>query len=208
MAHRWANEGEMAGDERSQKRIEETEKRLRSHPSDRDLLFQLVQLYHDAGRPAQAAALLEARLLEGESDWDLLRECASAFRLAGKPDRALELLTQASSLHAERPDFWSLKGRMHEDLREYDRARADHERALAIEPTGTEFRYRLGVTMMKGGRGDEAIVAFEQCVKQDPRMTKAQINIGYIHDQNGDSERAVLAFQKAIEMNPVSYTHL
>jgi tetratricopeptide (TPR) repeat protein len=194
----------MPADERNQKRIEDLERRFRSRAGDRELLLQLVDLYAAAGRYQQIAAILEGRVLAGEDDWDILRRCCDAFRLLNQPARGLELLDAHSAANSDLAAFWSLHGRMHEDLGSYDQARADHERAISLDADEPEHRYRLGVALMKSGRWDEGILTFETCVKLDPRMTKAQINIGCIHDQAGEHQMAVLAFQKAIEMHPDS----
>ncbi|MBD3161299.1 MAG: tetratricopeptide repeat protein [Candidatus Eisenbacteria bacterium] len=196
--------GAMPSEEHNLKRIEDLERRLRSREGDRDLLLQLVRLYLEAGRPKNAAALLESRLLAGESGWEIVWHCAESFRRAGDPERGLEVLAAHESENADRAAFWSLRGRMYEDLGNLDTARRDHQRAVQIDPEDPELRYRLGVTLMKAGRDEEAIDSFETCVSEDPRMVKAQINIGCILDAAGARERAVLAFQKAIEMNPAS----
>lgn len=184
--------------------MEELERRLRSRAGDRDILRQLVDLYLESNRAETAAALLEARLLGGEDDWEILQRCCEAHRRAGNPERGCELLDEHVEGNSDRPDYWSLRGRMCEDLGDFEQAREDHEQAIQLDPADPEHRYRLGVTLMKGHRDDEAIVAFEACVRSSPRMTKAQINIGYIHDRNGDRQKAILAFQKAIEMDPTS----
>ncbi|MBM3288394.1 MAG: hypothetical protein FJY88_13770 [Candidatus Eisenbacteria bacterium] len=82
----------MPSDERSQKRIEDLERRLKSRSADRDLVLQLADLYAAAGRHQQVAALLEGRILADGADWEILGRCCEAFRLLAQPGRALELL--------------------------------------------------------------------------------------------------------------------
>lgn len=194
----------MPSDEKTLKRIEELERRLRSRPEDRDTFRELVRLSLEAGRAAQAAALLEARLAQGDRSWEMVRDCAEAYRVAGEAQRGLDLLAANERENGDRAAFWSLRGRMHEDLGAFDSARKDHERALFLDAEDPEIRYRLGVSLMKANLQEQAILAFEQCVRVDPRMSKAQINIGYIYDQQGEREKAIQAFQRAIEMNPTS----
>jgi tetratricopeptide (TPR) repeat protein len=196
--------GAMHSDEKTLKRIEELERRLRSKPEDRDALREVVRLSLEAGRASQAADLLESLLKQGDGSWEVLRDCADAHRVAGDPRRGLALLDDKGTEHNDRASYWSLRGRMHEDLESFEQARKDHERALALDAQDPEIRYRLGVALMKAGLEEQAILAFEHCVRTDPRMSKAQINIGYIYDQQGEREKAILAFQRALEMNPDS----
>jgi tetratricopeptide (TPR) repeat protein len=194
----------MPSDEKTLKRIEELERRLRSRPEDRDMFRELVRLSLEAGRAPQAAALLEGRLQQGDHSWEMVRDCAEAYRVIGDAKRGLALLDEHAKGHSDRAAYWSLRGRMQEDLGAAEQARKDHERALALDPEDPEIRYRLGVALMKAGCDEQAILAFEHCVRADARMSKAQINIGYIYDQQGEREKAILAFQRAIEMNPNS----
>lgn len=194
----------MPSDERVNKRIEELERRLRTRGGDRDLVFQLLNLYEENRRHEAAAALLEPRLEGGEVDWEILQRCCTAHRLAGKGARGLELLEAYGAAFRDSAAYWSLRGHLHESAGAYEDARVDHDRALAIEPERAEYRYRLGVTLMRMDHAQEAILCFEQCVRLDPSMTKAMINIGYIHDQSGEPQKAILAFQRAIEMDPRS----
>lgn len=194
----------MPSEDKNQRRTEDLERRLRSRPGDRELLAQLVDLYFQSNRFDAAASLLEARVLGGEADWEILARCCEAHRRAGNPERACELLDAHGEGNNDRAAFWSLRGRLGEDLGDFDQAREDHAQAISIDQGEPEYRYRLGVTLMKARRDDEAIVAFDACVRANPRMTKAQINIGYIYDRSGDRQKAILAFQKAIEMDPTS----
>ncbi len=194
----------MPSDDRTKKRIEELERRVRTRGGDRELLLQLVQLYEENRQYDAVAALLESRVTSGEGDWDLLRGCCEAHRKSGKGEQGLALLDAHGSEFRETAAYWSQRGHLHESMGAYDEARADHDRALAIEPERAEYRYRLGVTLMRMDHAQEAILCFEQCIRIDPSMTKAQINIGYIHDRSDEPQKAILAFQRAIEMDPRS----
>ena len=95
----------MSLEDRSGKRIEDLERRLKSRGEDRDLLRQLINLYKETGRPEPAAALLESRLLAGEDDWEIVRECAESYRLSEDPTKGYQILRDQETEQGDRAPY-------------------------------------------------------------------------------------------------------
>jgi tetratricopeptide (TPR) repeat protein len=195
----------LSPEDKASKRIEDLERRLRTRPDDLELSVQLAQAYMFAGRHGQAADLLEARLgASAPVDWGLVVAFSEACRSGGRADRALEVLKRLAAPLADRAPYWTLRGRMLEELGRLDEARTEHARAMELDPADAEAIFRYGATCMKAHQDAEAVACFERCLALDPTMTKAQINIGVLLDQSGQPEKAIEAFRHAIEANPNS----
>lgn len=195
----------MISEERLQRKIEDLERRVRSQPGDAELLQALVRAYSEAGRFHKAADAMERRLESGEAaDWTLVESYCEAARQGGRPERGLELLERLRSQYEDRSAFWTLHGRMLEDMGRLEDAQREHIRAIQIDPEDAGAVYRHGATLMKLHRDGEAVSCFERCLVLDPRMTRARINIGVLLDQMGQPDRAIEAFRQAIETEPNS----
>jgi tetratricopeptide (TPR) repeat protein len=195
----------VASEDRSQKKIEDLERRVRQHPQDQELFVTLVRANMHSGRHQQAADALEARLLsQSPPEWDLLELCCEACHQGGRPERAHEVLSRFAANFQTKAAYFSLRGRMLEEMTRLAEAKVDHARAMELDPSDAEAAFRYGATLMKLHEDGAAIVCFEHCLALDPKMTKAQINIGVLLDQTGQHEKAIEAFRHAIQLNPGS----
>ena len=81
-----------------------------------------------------------------------------------------------------------------------DYASADHwlTRSLQYNPKDSQAWYYLGRTKYNENRFEEALSAFQQCLKLDPRNAKAEDNLGLSHQALGHSDEALAAFRSAI----------
>ncbi|HDG98425.1 MAG TPA: tetratricopeptide repeat protein, partial [Desulfobacterales bacterium] len=62
---------------------------------------------------------------------------------------------------------------------------AEQKRILADNPECANSSYNLGVALMKEGRLDEAIEAFNDAVTNSGRMFEGYVNLGYIFFKKG-----------------------
>jgi Flp pilus assembly protein TadD len=71
-------------------------------------------------------------------------------------------------------------------------------KSLAGDPKDTEGWYYLGRTKYNENRFEEAISAFEQCLKLDPENVKAEDNLGLAYAGLGRTAEATAAYRNAI----------
>jgi tetratricopeptide (TPR) repeat protein len=69
---------------------------------------------------------------------------------------------------------------------------------LQSTPEDTEGWYYLGRTKYNENRFEEAIKAFQRCLKTDPASLRAQYNLGLAYQGLGRTEDAAAAFRTAI----------
>jgi tetratricopeptide (TPR) repeat protein len=81
-----------------------------------------------------------------------------------------------------------------------DYASADHwlTRSVQSNPKDSQAWYYLGRTKYNENRFEEALSAFQQCLKLDPRNVKAEDNLGLSHQALGQTADALTAFRNAI----------
>ena len=191
----------MTYDDRSQKRIADLERHVRSRPEDGELFLQLIRSYLDAGRHAQAIGRLESRMAEDETSYELVELSCEAYRRGGEFEKALEVLEREGANWQGEASYWTLRGRILEGFDELEDAERAHERAVQIDPDRAESHFRLGVVRMRMGENNDALDSFEEAVAIDPEMINAQINIGILLDEMGSPHEAVAAFKAALNID-------
>jgi Flp pilus assembly protein TadD len=83
-------------------------------------------------------------------------------------------------------------------LRDYMDADKWLSQSLAHNPKNPEGWYYLGRTKYNENRFEEAVRAFQECLKQDPKNIKAEDNLGLSYAGLGRSDEAMAAYQLAI----------
>ena len=125
---------------------------------------------------------------------------AKAFKLAQK---ALSLDESDSISHC-------LLGTIYLVMRQYEKAIAEGERAVALEPNGAMVHSTLGSTLCYAGRIDEGINQLKQGIRLNPFPAHWYfLQLGRCYRQKGQYEEALTAYKKALQRNPDAlYNHL
>jgi len=83
-------------------------------------------------------------------------ELAFELERRGHQDEALQLLTRCEAIAPERGDFNLMRGAMLDDVGRFAAAESIFRQVLATQPNQLDARYRLGVSLFRQGRIDEA----------------------------------------------------
>lgn len=84
-------------------------------------------------------------------------------------------------------------------LKAYPDADKWFTKAVEWNPTDSLGWYYLGRTKYNENRFEEAVSAFEQCLKLDPRNVKAEDNLGLSYEGLNQLDKATAAYRTAIE---------
>ena len=84
-------------------------------------------------------------------------------------------------------------------LKDYPDADRWFSKAVEWNPTDALGWYYLGRTKYNENRFDEAIAAFEHCLKLEPQNVKAEDNLGLSYEGLNRYEEAMAAYRSAIE---------
>ena len=76
------------------------------------------------------------------------------------------------------------------------------QRALAFTPNNDTAHYNIGVSRLRDGRLDEAILHFEKALEANPRYADAHINLGRVLLQQGKPQEAASHYHKALDIRP------
>jgi tetratricopeptide (TPR) repeat protein len=83
-----------------------------------------------------------------------------------------------------------------------EEAAALYRRRLQRDPKDTATRAALANTLLRLGRGKEAIAEAERTLSLDPNHSSALNTLGVAHGMNGDHEKALAIFERAKAANP------
>jgi len=84
-------------------------------------------------------------------------------------------------------------------LKDYLDADKWYSKAVEFNPSDSLGWYYLGRTKYNENRFQEAIGAFQQCLKLDPKNVKAEDNLGLTYEGLNQTEDALAAYRTAIE---------
>ena len=87
--------------------------------------------------------------------------------------------------------------------RDYDKAIAEGERALALNPGGADALVNYAASLNSAGRPEEAIPLFQKAIRLNPfGPSTLYRDFGHALRNTGRFEEAVSAYKKAIQIAP------
>ena len=113
--------------------------------------------------------------------------CAAPQRNAPESQSALTHTNQASKYLTQK---------------DFDRARAELESAIRIDPTYSEAYEMLGEVELQSGNTAAAISAFEQAVKLKPNSFSSHYGLGMALVQNNDAKGGLRELRAAVSLSP------
>ncbi len=129
----------------------------------------------------------------------------------GKPplesiERSIEMLQKAIAMDDSIPEAHSTLSLAYAYDREYDKAIAEGERGVALDP-GASFTYACYAQSLNvAGRSEEAIPMFQKAIRLNPfGSSPLYLNFGIALRIVGRYEEAVSALKKAIQLAPDNY---
>jgi len=151
-----------------------------------------------------AIALIAASAAQGQPVSDAER-CAS---ISGNPDLAIKHCTLAiesgrysganlAKLHYNRGIEWAAKSN-------YDRAIADYDIAIRLNPRYGDAYYNRGGAWGNKGDHDRAIADYDVAIKLNPKDPAAYNGRGFERVAKGDYAHAIADYGTAIQLNPKS----
>ncbi len=146
--------------------------RLEAERCDRVKMLHLAELLLELGDHARLTA--RARQFHAEcGDFDRLRWVTfEAYKRQGEYQAALGEVSLLIERYPRDKDFRWWRGEVHERLRDWPRALADHRQALALQPRLRSIPFALARAAAEAGRGCEGIFPLEQVAYHHPGVVE------------------------------------
>jgi tetratricopeptide (TPR) repeat protein len=172
--------------------------------------WQQAHEYTDSG------TLYAATLRKNPSCWLCETNLAVPLVARGTPadlQQAVAHLTAAVRMNPNQPEMHSGLGVVLQKSGRFAEAIAEYERAIALNPRFGEARANLAVAreawaneLSAAGRYKEAIVQFEQLVKEAPNGVTADTRdaMAEVWRRLGDPQRALLEYREVVRLAPSS----
>ncbi len=94
------------------------------------------------------------------------------------------------------------------DLKRYDEAVVDFNKAISIAPNYAEAFYNKGRSLFVAKRLPDALAAFEKATDQKPDLAEAWIGRGDVHFNQWDYPNALANFEQALAFKATSVESL
>jgi tetratricopeptide (TPR) repeat protein len=162
----------------------------------RFIAYSLALVFVFAGiavRPAGAQSLNEliALCTQGKTAADKIAACSRAIDSGELNSRNL-------------PVVYSNRGLAYGNKGEYDRAIADFDQAIRLEPGSAPPFYNRAMAYLKKRQHDRAIADFDQAIRLNPKHDAALNQRGLAYSEKRQHDRAIADFDQAIQLNPKS----
>ena len=112
-------------------------------------------------------------------------------------EKGVEMAQKALAMDDSIPDAHGLLGWFYLYKREYDKAIAEGERAVALDPGGAAVNLFYAISLDVADRSEEAIPIFQKAIRLNPfAATGYFLNFGHALRSTGRFEEAVSAYKK------------
>jgi tetratricopeptide (TPR) repeat protein len=94
------------------------------------------------------------------------------------------------------------RGNSYFDKDEHDRAIADYDKAIALDPNHANAYFNRGLAYDSKGEYDRAIKDYDKAIALNPEYAKSYFNRGLAYEKLGDNQKAEADYQKALLLLP------
>jgi tetratricopeptide (TPR) repeat protein len=115
---------------------------------------------------------------------------------------AVTLLAWSGALAQTTAEDYVKSGQAWDGKGDYDRAIADYNQALRIDPQNAWAYNNRGIAWRNKGDYDRAIADYNQALRIDPQNAWAYNNRGIARRNKGDYDRAIADSNQALTINP------
>ncbi|MSO53513.1 MAG: tetratricopeptide repeat protein [Rhodospirillales bacterium] len=169
--------------------------------AERLAVFRAAGQHLNAGRFAEAEALVRGVLAGDPRNTEALDLLGIIVWKAGRPDHGLQLFDRAiignsrvSSYHLHRGAVLGARGR-------FEDAVVSLRRAAVLDSQSTDAHYNLGLALNRLQDRDGAVAAYGRAIRCDPRHAQAQNNLGALLMEQGDHIEAEACFRRVLAID-------
>ena len=170
--------------------IDALRKAIAIAPANVEMVGMLGASLTQAGRPAEAVALLDPFARDEHADLEVLTARAIALAKLRRFDDALASLSRASSEDPSNGRLLLEAGTVHLMAGKRDRAREAWNKALSLNPNLARAHTSLGVLSLEERRPADAVEHWKAASALDPREHRTILGIGLSLAKAGQTAEA------------------
>lgn len=168
-----------------------------------DLAFQLAMGHRQAGRLAEAEALLRQIVAVQANLSHAWHQLGLVVLQLGRPAESVEFIKQAIVLRPGDAAAYSDLGVAYNYLGDREEAIASFQRSLQLQPNAAHTQRNLGDALLAAGRSEEAIAAYRKAIAMSPTEAAASYNnLGNVYLRLGQLEEAAACYERAAQHDP------
>jgi tetratricopeptide (TPR) repeat protein len=169
---------------------------------DPSLWDEYAQVQILDGKFEDAAATYQKELEIIPSDFLTRLELVKVCLKLGKKDLAREQADLAKSFAPGRAEVWEMSAEMFLTERQYQKAKAEYQELMKIDPKNVHAIYNLGLIESELKNWDQAIKWFSQIPKNSELGVDAQVQVIWALYNQGDKARAAQTAQALVKEHP------
>jgi len=161
--------------------------------------FQLTIINQSDSGTVTCEALIDGKML-GKADGNTSVSCSGSFHKQGGSitkafSSAADTVSPPAAEHLNRGVEYAKQGQL-------DKAIAEFEEALELDPNYVKAHVNLGIAYAKQDMFDKAIAAYEQAIRLDPNIADVYYNLGIAYAKQGMFDKAIPQYEEALKLNP------
>ncbi len=117
-------------------------------------------------------------------------------------DEVRDYFSEQIEKNPDEPAFWNNRGRVWDELKDYDKAIADYTQASKLVPNDATTHNNLGSAYQAKGDNAEAIKHYDSAQKSDPANPTVYYNRGRAQQYSGNYAAAAQDYADAIRVDP------
>jgi tetratricopeptide (TPR) repeat protein len=98
--------------------------------------------------------------------------------------------------------IYNIRGLAYDSKGEHDRAIADYDEAIRLDPKNADSYVNRGLAYDRKGEHDRAIADYDEAIRLDPKDAPTYYNRGLAYDRKGEHDRAIADYDEAIRLDP------
>jgi tetratricopeptide (TPR) repeat protein len=195
------NLSEAATKESLGKAMEHLEAVVRLDPADVESALELGRLYKVTNQGTKAEELFKRLLDDDPTSRSALANLAQLYFDRGDYDQAVELLQRIPE-DAMEPSLLGMLGYGYLQTRQFDKAVAAYEKALALDPDNLDLRRVYAEGLMASGKTAAARAELEKILRLEPQDGAIYLRLAQVDRQEGRFELARQELERARSLIP------
>jgi tetratricopeptide (TPR) repeat protein len=173
-----------------------------------DFIFLLRRIKHvnfDELLKREYRDVLEKVGFAGIGTGDIRRASSLYSQAIGQVnlEQRLNFLTKALDVYPSYVDALSKRAQVYDELKDYESAQKDYEKALALAPERAALYISRSYAFIRTGRYDDAISDLEKALALEPHHKEAFNNRADVYRRLGRFDDAIRDVHRALEIDPV-----